>query len=462
MKRVLAILLFFVLTLSFVSVGNANPSVLLDGKSVSFDVPPEIENGRTMVPLRAIFEALGAEVNWDNSTSTAIATKDNTIVKLGTDGRAYINGKPVTLDMPAKEVFGRILVPLRFVSEAFGCQVYWDETSQIASIITLISSDSLPKDLFTAVRNNNIAEVRRILSMKVNPNVYNDAGYTPLIDAAGSGYKDVSMALLLSGANPNLKEKQTGATAIIVASMQGYPDIVKLLLDYGADQSIRTDFNASASDLASKQGHREIVEILKTYAGKATAAPGQKDIKDIVKKNINSVVQVVADTNSQGSGFFFSNNGAVVTNYHVISGAKKIYIKTSSNETLGAIVGYASKELDLALIVTDRQITSIPVAYGNSDEVELGDSVLSIGNPMGMENTISTGIISGLRNISGVKIIQTTTPISPGSSGGPLLNMNGDVIGVTFASVQGGQNLNLAIPINYVKYVFEQALKKAK
>ena len=110
--------------------------VKLDGKTLSFDVPPQIINDRTMVPLRAIFEALGAEVEWENETQTATATKDGITVSVTIDSnKMQKNAEEIELDVPARLVEdSRTLVPLRAISEAFGCQVEWNEELQRVDI----------------------------------------------------------------------------------------------------------------------------------------------------------------------------------------------------------------------------------------------------------------------------------------------------------------------------------------
>ncbi|MGE5379733.1 MAG: copper amine oxidase N-terminal domain-containing protein [Methylocystaceae bacterium] len=111
------------------------PKVILDGRQVTFDVPPVIENGRILVPLRAIFEALGATVNWDESTQSVTASKVNTTISLKINATtASLNGQPAALDVPAKIIKNRTLVPLRFVSEALGAGVDWSDSTQTASI----------------------------------------------------------------------------------------------------------------------------------------------------------------------------------------------------------------------------------------------------------------------------------------------------------------------------------------
>lgn len=128
MKQKLIILLFVpIIILAMAVSAQAAPQVILDGKTLTFDVPPTVENGRTLVPLRAIFEALGADVQWNEATNSVIAKKDETEIKLIIGGKAFINNEEISLEVPAKVINGRTLVPLRFVAEAFSCIVVWDE-----------------------------------------------------------------------------------------------------------------------------------------------------------------------------------------------------------------------------------------------------------------------------------------------------------------------------------------------
>ena len=112
-------------------------SVIVDGKTLSFDVPPQITNGRTLVPLRAIFEEIGAAIEWDGDSQTVTAVKGETVVVLTIGSHTpTINGETVTIDQPGVIVNGRTLAPLRFVAEAFGGTVEWDGETQTASIST--------------------------------------------------------------------------------------------------------------------------------------------------------------------------------------------------------------------------------------------------------------------------------------------------------------------------------------
>ena len=154
---------------------------------------------------------------------------------------------------------------------------------------------------------------------------------------------------------------------------------------------------------------------------------------------------------SYGSGFFVSQEH-ILTNYHVIAGAAhgtaKIVGKTRPYRIQG-ILGI-DVENDLALLqVTIPGVT--PLRLGDNDKVRIGDQVYVAGSPKGLEGTFSDGIISRISRWEGRERLQITAPISPGSSGGPVLNSEGKVVGVAFMTIEGGQNLNFAIPSKYVK-----------
>ena len=138
MKKVLSMLLVVIMTMSMISVTSVMASdinVTIDGKVQSYDVMPVIENGRTLVPMRAIFEALGAEIKWDDATKTVTGTKGDVSVVLTIGNTlAKVNGNEVTLDVPAKIVSDRTMVPVRFISESLGCNVGWDDTTKTVII----------------------------------------------------------------------------------------------------------------------------------------------------------------------------------------------------------------------------------------------------------------------------------------------------------------------------------------
>jgi len=183
--------------------------------------------------------------------------------------------------------------------------------------------------------------------------------------------------------------------------------------------------------------------------------------QQIAKKAFPSVVLLVMeDHNGQpmslGSGFFV-RNGVIASNLHVVEGANRGYVKLIGQKAkfdIKGTVGIDSGRDLILLKISDIPITPLPL--GNSDTVEIGEQVYAIGNPQGLEGTFSQGIISSIRQVRENKLLQITAPISPGSSGGPVLNNRGEVIGVAVATFRGGQNLNFAIPSTYLKTLCER------
>jgi hypothetical protein len=153
----------------------------------------------------------------------------------------------------------------------------------------------------------------------------------------------------------------------------------------------------------------------------------------------------------QGSGYVYSTEGVVITNYHVIRGARSVSVRVPSKEPIPVanLLGY-SIENDVAAL----QIDEAPAHALETEITELvsvGDHVVAIGAPLGLESTVSEGIVSATRVANGTHIIQTTASISPGSSGGPLLNEYGKVIGLTTAEIREGQNLNFVVSARHIR-----------
>lgn len=195
-----------------------------------------------------------------------------------------------------------------------------------------------------------------------------------------------------------------------------------------------------------------------------TAANAQTPEK-IAEKALGSTVLLTMQRpdgkGALGSGFFVAD-GQIATNYHVIEGAVKGTAKLVGGETAFNIEGHTAidKARDLAVLkVTTLRAPAL--SLGNSDTVKVGETVYAVGNPRGLEGTFSQGNISSIRPEGNTavrgKVLQITAPISPGSSGGAVLNSNGKVIGIAVATVVNGQNLNFAIPSNYLKALLVQA-----
>jgi S1-C subfamily serine protease len=164
-----------------------------------------------------------------------------------------------------------------------------------------------------------------------------------------------------------------------------------------------------------------------------------------------------------GSGFVITRKGGIITNYHVVESAFSVTIGLSNGKSynnVSYITGDSSIDIVVLNIDAKDEILT-PLIIGDSDNLQVGEQVLAIGNPYGWRNTLSDGLISGIREIEGLKLLQITAPISPGSSGGALFNMKGEVIGITtIASLWGAQNLNFAVPINSLKIFVENWKRK--
>lgn len=178
--------------------------------------------------------------------------------------------------------------------------------------------------------------------------------------------------------------------------------------------------------------------------------------QEIAKKAFRStVLLVIEDANGQplslGSGFFI-RDGQIASNLHVVEGASIGYAKLIGQKTKYDIEGITAVDAERDLVVLKISASGSPaLSLGNSDAIQVGENVYAVGNPQGLEGTFSQGIVSSIRKVGSDKILQITAPISPGSSGGPVLNAKGEVIGVSVATFRGGQNLNFAIPSNYLK-----------
>ncbi|HLS54332.1 MAG TPA: trypsin-like peptidase domain-containing protein, partial [Tissierellaceae bacterium] len=204
-------------------------------------------------------------------------------------------------------------------------------------------------------------------------------------------------------------------------------------------------------------------------------------VSAVVKKAMGSVVGITTletrqypfqqrDVEGLGSGVIVDRNGYILTNSHVVANgkAKEITVLFDNGDNVSGKVLWNDPILDLAIVKVD--ITNLPAAtLGDSDELEVGEIAIAIGNPLGLEfqRTVTSGIISGLNRSIKIDqntviddLIQTDASINPGNSGGPLLNKNGEVIGINTAKIQSGEGLGFSIPINTAKSIIEEVISK--
>jgi S1-C subfamily serine protease len=174
-----------------------------------------------------------------------------------------------------------------------------------------------------------------------------------------------------------------------------------------------------------------------------------------------------------GSGFVIDKAGHIVTNYHVVEGARSVEVSFSNNESMKAKIVGTDPSTDVAVLQVDAHSRALtPLSLGNSDLVHVGDSVVAIGNPFGYDRTVTAGIVSALQRViqapnsySIDHVIQTDAALNKGNSGGPLLNANGNVIGVNSqistgnSGSSGNVGVGFAVPINTVTTVAAQIIK---
>ncbi len=198
-------------------------------------------------------------------------------------------------------------------------------------------------------------------------------------------------------------------------------------------------------------------------------ASTNSDFSGIINSSISSVVTVITNS-AQGTGFIINQQGGsdyVVTNAHVLADnsgnlASGIRVITSSQKTISAqFIGY-NGTLDIALLKVSGN--SPALTLGDSNNIQIGDKVVAIGNPLGLQFSASEGIISAVHRtgINGLPYyIQTDTALNPGNSGGPLIDKNGNVIGINNFKISSGENLGFALESNYIKQAVNEISKQA-
>ena len=228
----------------------------------------------------------------------------------------------------------------------------------------------------------------------------------------------------------------------------------------GAVAATLVDHNTQASSAAATTGNAS--------SSTATSTQVSTTAQIIYQQVSPGVVTITATVSSGrgsgqaiGSGIVLDTNGNILTNAHVIAGARQIQVTFSDGRTVNATLVGSNTSADLAVIRVSVAASSLhPVTLGNSDSVRVGDAVYAIGSPFGLSGSLSQGIVSNLKqsgatsvgNLSG--LIQTDAAINPGNSGGPLVNAQGEVIGVNTSiesPVDGNVGVGFAIPINQVK-----------
>ena len=205
------------------------------------------------------------------------------------------------------------------------------------------------------------------------------------------------------------------------------------------------------------------------------SGPGVVQITSTVPSSTSATGQFQQASQSLGSGFVLDKEGHIATNFHVVDGATEIQVRFSNDDTLKATLVGSDPSTDVAVLKVEAQPSALtPLTLADSSQVEVGDAVVAIGNPFGLERTVTAGIVSALQRAvqapNGYSIdhvIQTDAPINHGNSGGPLLDTRGRVIGInsqieTGGSGDGNVGIGFAVPSNTVKSVVAQIIASGK
>lgn len=244
------------------------------------------------------------------------------------------------------------------------------------------------------------------------------------------------------------------------------------------DQIIRTEnvaLNTGASVDANEEewnpnlgaSEKALISIFEKSAPSVVYINTSSYRRDYFSRNIMEIPR------GSGSGFVWDKEGHIVTNWHVIEGAKKITVSFVGGETYEASLVGEAKSKDLALLKLDEKVEDLkPLKLGSSEQLKVGQSTIAIGNPFGMDHTLTTGVVSALGreiespgNVKIRDVIQTDAAINPGNSGGPLLDSSGRLIGVNTAIISpsgGYSGIGFSIPVDALKWVIPELLKYGK
>ncbi len=221
------------------------------------------------------------------------------------------------------------------------------------------------------------------------------------------------------------------------------------------------DFVALAEQLKPSVVNISTEKTVKQRTPAFPRSPGGDIFDDFFERFFEGMPRQGPRTQSSlGSGFIISEDGYILTNEHVVNSADEIKVKLSDGREFSGEVRGLDPKLDLALIKIETG-ENLPVAnLGDSDSIRVGEWVMAIGNPFGLEQTVTVGIVSAKGRVIGAgpydDFIQTDASINPGNSGGPLFNVEGEVVGINTAIVAGGQGIGFAIPIDMAKQIIPQ------
>src|SRR3989344_206062 len=206
---------------------------------------------------------------------------------------------------------------------------------------------------------------------------------------------------------------------------------------------VKEDIKQTKENLTDIGAIRKEFDLLKASTG--------EDFSSIIEDSLKGVVTIKTNV-AQGTGFIISSDGYIVTNAHMLSGASEVQITTFDENKISAELIGDNPNLDVALLKIEGEYNFLEL--GNSDETQVGERVIAIGNPLGLQFSVTEGIVSGIHR-PGINeleaYVQTDAALNPGNSGGPLINKNGKVIGINNFKLGSGASLGFALESNYIK-----------
>lgn len=346
--RFFAVLFFVFLMLFCLSPEKADAarpvSVIVNGRNLVLDASPVVQAGRTLVPMRAIFEALEATVEWDPQTRTIVGRGNDRHVILWVGNRvAAVDGRRVDLDVPPTVFAGRTMVPVRFIAASLGARVYWDEQTN-AVIVTSRTTVAQHPVTQPTMPQHPAPRRQRMLSHEVTARVQ------------------------------------------------------------------------------------------------------------------PAVVRIDTQRGGQGSGFFVSPDGLVLTNAHVARGGGQLTVTTNTGQRFTATISRIANWDDLALLKINHPTPGGFPHLNNSaaaGDIRQGEEILAFGSPLGLAGTVTRGIVSawqgkdvslGAWSNNVIRVIQHDAAIAPGNSGGPLVNLYGEWVGVNTLVRADWAGFGFAVP----------------
>ena len=321
---------------------------------------------------------------------------------------------------------------------------------------------------------------KMLLDAGANPNMARDDGNTALIWAAYEGHAEIAKILLGAGANPNERDNK-GGTALMIAAYKSHPDVAKILLDCGASPTQKTNRGSSAYDfandrpavqgifydyyIATQSGRRVSsckgrwsLHVKPSIGGSVATAPppSETNVAEAVFENVWQSIVVIRQGENQGSGVIVRPN-MVATNCHVVDSYDRIVIykhdnrRATTDTTFNAVIRHQDEDRDFCLLNV-AGLQGKPAKVRRYDTLKIGEDVYAVGSPKGLDLSLSSGIISQLRQAVNNRSIQTDAAISPGSSGGGLFDSDSNFIGILTRKIadEKAEGLGFAIPAELI------------